>query len=176
MKIGAALTACFAALIAAAYLFNNAGHAEDSEMIRRTAPAFRLPDLNEESATVSDALVRKGRAAVNVFGSWCGACAQEHPEWIKLRQALPQAVVVGVAWDDDAPHVNAWLARYGGNPYTRVALDNVGDFTAAYGVTGAPETFLIQDGVIVDHIVGNLSGEEMQSVIAPFLAGAKDGK
>ena len=36
-------------------------------------------------------------------------------------------------------------------------FDNTGSFALKLGVTGAPETFLIIDGVIVEHRIGEVN-------------------
>ena len=58
-----------------------------TEMIDRDMPAFELPELREEGVVLSEADLIGETTLVNVFGSWCVACLQEHPTLMQLAEA-----------------------------------------------------------------------------------------
>jgi len=136
-----------------------------SPLIGKPLPAFSLPLLDGEGELSPASL--KGRAVVlNVFGSWCVACVEEHPV---LLEASKSAEIVGIAWRDDPAKTRAWLERRG-NPYTRVGLDPDSRAVVDLGVTGAPETFVVApDGRIALKITGIVTRDIWLNRIAPLL-------
>lgn len=78
---------------------------------------------------------------LNVFGSWCAACAQEHPVLMAHGRTLGVALI-GYNYKDAPADANAWLAQHG-NPYGMVIADEPGQTAIDFGVYGAPESFLI---------------------------------
>jgi cytochrome c biogenesis protein CcmG, thiol:disulfide interchange protein DsbE len=119
-----------------------------SVLIDRPLPAFDLPLFETGPGAGSGARQRvthetfKGRVSlVNVFASWCITCRVEHPVLLKLA-ADPRMTIVGLAWKDKPDELRAWLAELG-NPYAVIADDAKGRTAIDLGVTGAPETFVV---------------------------------
>ena len=113
----------------------------------------------------------KGRVSlVNVFGSWCAACQEEHGFLMKLsrQNIIP---VYGIDWREaDRKAGPAWLKRYG-NPYTLVGDDPKSLGAIAFGVTGAPESFLIdKDGVIRFKHTGPITHEIWTKKFSPIIS------
>lgn len=131
-----------------------------SALIGRPAPAFALPVLGESRTFDSQAL--RGRwYALNVWGTWCPECVNEHQALLGIASAA-QIPLVGLNWKDDDNAALRWLAELG-NPYEIVVADREGRTAIDYGVYGAPETFLIDDkGVVVHKHVGPLTAEIWQ--------------
>lgn len=136
-----------------------------SPLIGKPLPAFSLQRLDGEGTLTPAAL--KGRAVVlNVFGSWCVACIEEHPV---LLDAAKTTEIVGIAWRDDPVKTEEWLSRRG-NPYSIVGLDPDSRAAIDLGITGAPETFVIApDGRIALKITGIVTRAIWESRIAPLL-------
>ena len=82
-----------------------------TEMIDREMPDFELPELRDETAMVSQADLVGQVTLVNVFGSWCVACLQEHPTLMQLSQS-ETVRIVGINWRDDREDALAWLASF----------------------------------------------------------------
>ena len=106
---------------------------------------------------------------VNVFGSWCIACKIEHPFLMKIK-AQNRVPLHGIDWrektPDDGPN---WLARKG-NPYILVGDDPVSKAAIALGVTGAPETFIIDyKGVIRYKVIGPMTEKIWQETVGPII-------
>lgn len=133
------------------------------------AIAFSLPALLSED-TISDADLPDGYFLLNVWGSWCAACHQEHPYLLTLSKTIP---IVGLNWPADNPNENADAKRFlrdGGNPYTLIMVDEPGALIIDLGVYGAPETFLIApDKTILYRHAGPLDAHIWQSEFAPLI-------
>jgi cytochrome c biogenesis protein CcmG/thiol:disulfide interchange protein DsbE len=112
----------------------------------------------------------RGRAhVVNFFASWCVPCRQEHP----LLQDLARqgVIVVGVDYKDKPDAAQALLAELG-NPFTAVGLDPTGRTGLDFGVTGVPETYVVNaDGKIVALQRGPLDKTIIETKIMPALNG-----
>ena len=70
------------AVLLAAGVLRNSGKdtsAIPSPLIGKPAPAFSLPVLGEPSRTVGNADLLGQPYLLNVWGSWCPACRDEHP-------------------------------------------------------------------------------------------------
>lgn len=80
---------------------------------------------------------------VNVWGSWCPACYQEHDYLLELSKKIP---IIGLNWAANNPREDeeaaAFLQRLG-NPYQAVQYAGNGRIITDLGVYGAPETFLV---------------------------------
>jgi cytochrome c biogenesis protein CcmG/thiol:disulfide interchange protein DsbE len=118
------------------------GHARDLPPDRvRPLPAFALAPLKPGAPGLSKSDLKGQVALVNVFASWCQSCALEAP----MLQAIADskvAPVYGVAWLDAPEKSQAWLDRYG-DPFARIGEDTTGRLGLDLGVTGAPETYVI---------------------------------
>jgi len=63
-----------------------------------------------------------------------------------------------------------WLAK-NGDPYTRIGQDPRSVAAIALGVTGAPETFVVDKmGVIRYKQIGPVTPEVWQTTLAPLIA------
>jgi cytochrome c biogenesis protein CcmG/thiol:disulfide interchange protein DsbE len=119
-----------------------------SPLIGKPAPEFVLPSLQDASYPVSSSELRGQPWVLNVWGTWCGGCRQEHDTLLAIarQKAVP---IVGLNWKDDNAMAQDWLRQLG-NPYAVVAEDREGRTAIDWGVYGAPETFLIgPDGVVL---------------------------
>ena len=80
-------------------------------------------------------------ALVNIFASWCVPCKVEHP--LLMAHAKGGAIpIYGIAWKDD-PAATADLLEQDGDPYRLVGADRSGRAGIDLGVTGVPETYLV---------------------------------
>jgi cytochrome c biogenesis protein CcmG/thiol:disulfide interchange protein DsbE len=105
---------------------------------------------------------------VNFFASWCVPCLYEHPTLVRI-EAEGGPPIYGVAWKDGRGAA-AWLDRHG-DPYTAVGNDDSGRTAIDFGITGAPETFVIdKQGRIRYKHVGVIRPEDWTQKIAPLVA------
>ena len=145
-----------------------------SPFIGKPAPAFSLPDLSDTTKNITSADLKGHWYVFNVWGSWCFACKQEHS---MLLEAQKSGVVpiIGLDWKDEDESARTWLNQLG-NPYALVLTDRDGRTAINYGITGAPETFLVNpEGVIVYKLTGVMTKEIWEKEFVARIQG-KAGK
>ena len=104
---------------------------------------------------------------VNLFASWCSPCVAEHPLLMRLSESLPDQMY-GILYKDTPEAGGAFLGRLG-NPFTRVLVDADGQGGLDFGLTGVPETFVVnEDGVILLHVRGLLSVRDIEEILTYF--------
>ena len=139
-----------------------------TEMIDREMPAFELTELRDEAVTVSQADLVGEVTLVNVFGSWCVACLQEHPTLMELSRD-DTVRIVGINWRDDREDALAWLVKHG-DPYDAIVFDAESELVIEIGVTGAPETFVLDPtGRIRYKQIGPITPEVWSKTIRPVI-------
>lgn len=140
-----------------------------SPLVGKPAPALVLPSLLQPGVTVDAAERYRGRwYLLNVWGTWCVECRYEHPVLLELQKSagIP---ILGMDWRDDDATALQWLKDLG-NPYDEVVSDRDGRAALAWGVYGAPETYLINpQGIIVTKRVGALTPAVWQQQFLPLL-------
>jgi len=137
-------------------------------MINHEVPPFTLAPVlpGSEPFTRSDLMGQV--SLVNVFGSWCTACRVEHPVLMRLSRE-ENVIIYGIDWRDTAENGTNWLRKYG-NPYQKVGLDAQSVLAIGMGVTGAPETFIVDTkGHIRFKQVGPITDEVWRDTIAPLI-------
>lgn len=115
-----------------------------SALIGKPVPSFALTDLDGNPVSNDDL---KGQVyLLNVWATWCATCRIEHPY---LNALAEQGVrIIGLDYKDDTVKAVNWLKQLG-NPYALVIEDKVGKLGLDLGVTGAPETYLVdKQGII----------------------------
>jgi len=139
-----------------------------SPFIGKPAPDFSLPALDARTHGFARADLRGHPTLVNFWASWCPPCRVEHPMLMAL--ARDQGIVMfGVVYKDAPEKARAFLDELG-NPFSRVAMDRDGRVAIDWGVTGAPETFVVDaQGIVRAHVVGALTTEIFDRVIRPAL-------
>ncbi len=146
-----------------------------SVMINKPVPTFNLPAVNDETPPLSSEDLKGQVTLINVFGSWCIACQYEH-QFLMDLQASGIIPLYGIDWRDTPEQGAAWLARYG-NPYDAVGVDEIGQTVIDFGVTGAPETFIIdQKGYIRWRHVGPMTQEIWDKDLWPMILKIKEEK
>lgn len=143
-------------------------HRIPSALINKPAPEFQLQELGKPTQTFSPKQMRGKVWLLNVWGSWCVACREEHPFLVELSKGgvIP---LYGLNWKDKREDALAVLEEMG-DPYVLSVSDFDGRVAIDYGITGAPETYLIdQNGIIRYKEVGQLTPEIMEQKILPMV-------
>jgi cytochrome c biogenesis protein CcmG/thiol:disulfide interchange protein DsbE len=151
----------------------------DSSLINQPLPTFELPDLMQPQVMHTQDVFNGQVTLMNVWGVWCVTCAVELPYLTELSE---QGVrIVGLYYDQDTDpdfgiksiptiqqEVTAKLAKLG-NPYQFNIFDVKRDYSLDLGVTGAPETYLIdKNGVVRMHHIGDINPRVWRAKIAPL--------
>lgn len=111
-------------------------------------PAFTVSNLFNADEKFSPDMM-KGRVwMLNVWSTWCLPCKQEHPFLVALKRSGVETPIVGLVYRDSPSAAKAMLAQ-GGNPYDAVVYEEGTRTSIDLGVTGVPETFIVdKNGVI----------------------------
>jgi len=127
---------------------------------RPQAPDFTLERLDREGELMLSSL--RGKAVVlNVWASWCIPCKEEAPflEQVWQRNRDRGLVVVGLDAKDFRADARRFMKRFGLT--FPIVYDGPGDTIGGYGVTGFPETFVIdRDGRVVEAFAGAVNAKE----------------
>lgn len=144
-----------------------------SVLIDKPAPPIALPPLPGHAGFSRADLARGEVTVVNFFASWCPPCRIEGPELMKLSQQGGFRLV-GVAYKDKAEATQEFL-NLTGNPFTAIVADDQGLTAIDWGVTAAPETFVIDGkGVIrFKYNIGPLTPEVVRDQLLPAIEAAK---
>jgi cytochrome c biogenesis protein CcmG/thiol:disulfide interchange protein DsbE len=139
-----------------------------SPLIDKSAPQFTLPRLDTASASFSSDSMRGKVWLLNVWGSWCITCREEHATLLRLAR-MNVVPIVGLDWKDPAADAKQWLSRLG-DPYQVTAQDSQGLVAINYGVYGAPESFLIdKQGVIRKKFIGAITDQQIEQELVPLV-------
>ncbi|TAN55288.1 MAG: DsbE family thiol:disulfide interchange protein [Magnetospirillum sp.] len=142
-----------------------------SVLIDRPVPEMSLaplPGRGEASGLTTKDL--KGQVTlVNIYGSWCIACVQEHPYLMEYKKT-GMVPIHGIDWRDDPALGAAWLKKHG-DPYDKVGNDPApGRAAIDFGVTGAPESFIVdRAGIIRYKHIGPISPEVWTKTLLPII-------
>jgi len=141
-----------------------------SALIDKPAPAFDLPPVDglDRPGLATADLENGAVALVNFFASWCLPCRTEHPFLMDLAED-GGVRVLGIAYRDRPEDTRRWLARFG-NPYEQVGVDDRGRTSIDFGVSGVPETFVIdRKGRIRYQHIGPLMAKDIEEDILPLI-------
>ena len=150
---------------------------------RPEAPSFSLEPIWQDDVGATARLraaVRNGRVTladlggrptiVNVFASWCVPCKDEAPLFAAAsRRYAGRVQFVGLDYHDFESDGRALLRRYGA---AYAALhDGDGKVATRWGITGVPETYVLDSsGHVVAHAASAVGESQLQPLIAAALA------
>jgi cytochrome c biogenesis protein CcmG/thiol:disulfide interchange protein DsbE len=151
-----------------AFSLNSDPRRMPSTLIDRPTPAFALASLDGKDDGFSNLDLKGGVSLLNVFASWCPGCRFEHPVLMRLAKRA-DVPIYGLNWKDKQADGTRWLGK-NLNPYTRVGFDESGRTGIDLGVTGVPETFVIdRTGRIRYRYPGPLTEEVWRENFEPLL-------
>jgi cytochrome c biogenesis protein CcmG/thiol:disulfide interchange protein DsbE len=149
-------------LLFATFGLHHDPHVTPQALVGKPLPADVLPPLYGGAPTALTAAIQ-GPTLVNVFFSTCQPCIEEHPALLALK--AEGARIIGVAYKEEPDKTRAYLARLG-DPFTTVLVDRDGRASIDLGVTGAPETFLVNaKGLVIAKHVGALDPKDAEALL-----------
>jgi cytochrome c biogenesis protein CcmG/thiol:disulfide interchange protein DsbE len=130
---------------------------------RPSAPDFTLERLDRSGQLELSSL--RGKAVIlNVWASWCGPCKEEAPylEEVWQKNRARGLVVLGLDAKDFRADARRFATRY--DLTFPLVYDGPGNAIDGYGVTGFPETFVIdREGKVVAGFAGAVNGDDERS-------------
>jgi cytochrome c biogenesis protein CcmG/thiol:disulfide interchange protein DsbE len=136
-----------------------------SPLIGKHLPNFALTKLRSSQVMSKDDLIKEPML-LNVWASWCITCRVEHGFLAKLsNQNIP---ITGINYKDEREDAIKWINKFG-DPYKLIIHDYKGTFALDMGVTGAPETFLINNGEVLVHYRGEVNNMIWKDVFIPVI-------
>ena len=88
---------------------------------------------------------------INVWATWCINCKLEHGFLMQKKEEGWN--IIGLNYKDNMEKASKWLSQYG-NPYSLNLYDKNGDYGFNLGVSGAPETYLVKKGKVLQRHIG----------------------
>ena len=144
----------FLLLILSIPLFITAcGEEQPVAKVGEPAPDFTLVDLSGKSWTLSEL---KGQVVfVNFWATWCSPCVREMPSMQKLYSMMPadKFKMLAVLTNDDPAIAKNFARQFG---ITLPILDDDNNTVSPkYGITGVPETFIVdRQGIVRAKFIG----------------------
>lgn len=146
----------------------------ESALIGKPVPEFSLPELENPDRTLDQSVFRGEVSLLNVWGTWCPACRDEHADLVWLAEDKGIRIV-GLNYKDNRDLALQWLERLG-DPYQITIFDPEGSLGFDLGVYGAPETYVIDARGIVRHRhVGVVNEQVWREDLEPLINRYREG-
>lgn len=134
---------------------------------QKPAPDVQVTALSGTSLKLSD--LRGKVVMLNFWATWCPPCREEIPSMMKLNGAMSgkpfQMVAVSVD-EGGKPAIEDFFRKSGFMLPTYIDPSGVAGRT--YGITGVPETFIIdRKGILVKRVIGPMAWDAPE--VAAFL-------
>lgn len=128
-------------------------------------PNVVLEDMDKNPIALRE-LVNGKVTIINVWASWCPYCIQELPDFVRLKKAYPDIVIVALNRKESQKEVQEYVRKNGIKNELTVLLDQDDEFYHAINGVGMPETVVVnQQGFIVAHRHGPMSFAEMEATV-----------
>jgi cytochrome c biogenesis protein CcmG/thiol:disulfide interchange protein DsbE len=124
------------------------------------APDFTLERLDEEGELTLSSLRGQG-VVLNFWASWCLPCKDEAPllEEVWRENRSRGLVVVGLDGRDFRRDARGFMRRF--DLTFPIVYDGPGDTWDDWGLTGLPETFVLdREGKVLEAFVGSVESDE----------------
>ena len=133
------------------------------------APNIQVTPLKGPSVSLASL---KGKVVVlNFWATWCPPCRGEIPSMMRLNAAMigkPYQMLAVSIDEGGVPAIEAFFKNSGNN--LPAYSDPDGKAAKIYGITGVPETFIIdKQGVLVKKVIGALAWDSPD--VASYLDG-----
>lgn len=140
-----------------------------SVLINQQVPPFDLKPIKGRNKGFASEDLKGKVTLVNIFGSWCIACLVEHPFLMKLSKE-GDVPIYGIDWREKDPDAGPLWLKKRGDPYTLIGDDPESKAAIAFGVTGAPESFIVdKQGVIRYKQVGPITPDIWKDTMYPIV-------
>ena len=136
---------------------------------KSSAPAISVISMDNRQLTLADL---KGKVVLlNFWATWCPPCREEIPSLMKLNSFMagkPFKMVCISVDEGGKKAVEDFFKNSGFSLPTY--FDATGQAARSYGVTGVPETFIIdRNGIVAKRVIGGLDWSSPE--VVSFLEG-----
>ena len=100
---------------------------------------------------------------INIWSSWCLPCRDEHAYLLKLKN-ISKIDIIGINYKDKKSNAIEFLSDLG-SPYSEVLTDKDGTKSIELGAMGVPETYLINNEVVIKKYIGPLDEMKFKEII-----------
>jgi cytochrome c biogenesis protein CcmG/thiol:disulfide interchange protein DsbE len=139
-----------------------------SALLNKQAPGFTLKTFDGKQVDLATLTANKQVVMVNFWNEWCDPCIAETPSLTALANAHkddPGFVMVGVVHDPNSRGAAKAYATKNKMTYP-LAFDPNDRTSLDYGVTGQPETFLINKaGIVQRWVSGPIDAQSIENSI-----------
>lgn len=128
------------------------------------APEFSLETLDDQVVTLSD--LRGRLALLNFWGTWCGPCRREMPEFEKAYQEFGSRgfEILAIAYNDTEAAMEDFRDEF--DLSFALALDQSGEINDAYAIQTRPSSYLLDgDGVILARHFGLMTEPQLAAML-----------
>lgn len=137
-------------------------------LIGSPAPEIKLKDLQNKDFNLSQ--LKNKIVLLNFFASWCETCKIEMPviEAAYRRLKNKNFVVIGINLQEKPKQVIKFLKGF--DISYLVVIDKTGKYYEQYGLTGVPESFLIdKKGIVREKFIGEVSIDDIKVIEKEYL-------
>ena len=121
-------------------------------------------NLNDQKEILLGELINNDSfSIINIWASWCLPCKDEHIYLLKLRDTN-KIDIIGINYKDKKSNAIEFLSDLG-NPYSEVLTDKDGTKSIELGAMGVPETYLINNEVVIKKYIGPLDEMKFKEII-----------
>jgi cytochrome c biogenesis protein CcmG/thiol:disulfide interchange protein DsbE len=124
---------------------------------------IRLEHFSKDQILYEEDLKENDFTLINFWASWCAPCRLEHPFLLKLKSEK-NLDLVGINFKDKKNNAMKFLNKLG-NPYNKLAKDELGKYSVSFGVYGIPESILVNKNlIIIKKFIGPLSIDDYKLI------------
>ena len=140
-------------------------HPQPKVAVGLEAPAFQLKDTGGKVWRIAD--LRGKVVLLNIWASWCETCKEELPSiqnLININKGNEALTFISILYKDEPVNALSYLKAKG---FAFPVLVDDSNITGLYGITGVPETFVIdKKGIIRQRVVGPLQWDSREVMSA----------
>ena len=151
------------------FSLNNDTTKLSSPLVGKEVPKFTVDRLFKNGKMTNKDLISDDPIILNIWSSWCIPCRAEHDVLMVLSE-LYHVNIYGINYKDNEAEAKKFIQGLG-NPFKKIGVDTSGRSAIDLGVYGVPETFIIQNGIIMYKHIGPIHMNELDDKILPIIKG-----
>ena len=136
---------------------------EEIASVGKPAPDFNYPDSSGKMWKLSD--LRGKVVFISFWATWCATCESEMPSKDVLYNKMQGKPfqMLGMLFRDDPANLVPYKRTHTVNLPTLISPEN--EAAKKYGITGVPETFIIdKEGIVREKLVGPKAWDSQEQI------------